>query len=475
MKVLYVGGEANPFIKSGGLGDVLGALPKELVKNGVDARVVIPKYKNINKELNNKLKFIKWFMVKVGWRNQYCGIFEYDYEGVKYYLLDNEYYFRREGMYGYVDDGERFAFFTRAVLEFMKEIDYQPDVIHCNDWHTGMIPVLLKLEYSRHLFYCDMKTAFSIHNLKFQGTFDKNILTELFGYDLEPYYNGSLAFDDGISFMKGGIMYSDIISTVSNSYVDEIKSVEYGERMDSILNERAYALHGILNGIDYDEYNPENDKFIYSQFNRNNYEQGKKENKINLQKELRIKVNEDIPIIGIVSRLTSQKGLDLIVSMIDRILQRDVQLIILGTGDHHFEEHFKNLQYRYREKVSANIFFDDSLAHKIYASSDMFLMPSLFEPCGLGQLIALRYGSIPIVRETGGLKDTISAFNKYTGKGNGFSFKNYNAYEMVNIIEEALDTFKNKDVWNSIIKQALDSNNSWEKSAKDYLKLYESF
>ncbi|WP_297639279.1 glycogen synthase GlgA [uncultured Clostridium sp.] len=474
MRVLYVAGEANPFIKSGGLGDVLESLPKKICKSGVDARVVIPKYKDINEELKDKLKFIKWFVVNVGWRKQYCGIFEYDCDGVKYYLLDNEYYFGRDGIYGYVDDGERFAFFTRAVLEFMKEIDYQPNVVHCNDWHTGMIPVLLNLEYKKDLFYSDMKTIFSIHNLKFQGIFDKNILSELFGYDLEPYYNGSLAFDNGISFMKGGIMYADRISTVSYSYVEEIKSSEFGERMDWCLNERDEVLNGILNGIDYKEYNPNTDSLIYRTYGKENVEYGKEENKIKLQKVLGLKVNENIPLIGIISRLTSQKGFDLIVTMIDRILQRDVQIVILGTGDYHFEEHFKQLEYRYKEKVSSNIIFDNELAHKIYAASDMFLMPSLFEPCGLGQLIALRYGSVPIVRETGGLKDTIFAFNKYSGQGNGFSFKNYNAHEMANTIEEALDAFQNKPLWKSIVRQALESDNSWDKSARDYLKLYKS-
>ncbi|MGL4873530.1 MAG: glycogen synthase GlgA [Clostridium sp.] len=472
MKILYVGGEANPFVKSGGLGDVLGSLPKTIVKKGDDARVVIPKYKNIKENLKEKLTFKKWFMVNVGWRKQYCGVFEYDHEGVKYYLLDNEYYFGRDGLYGYEDDGERFAFFNRAVLEFLKEIEYKPDVIHCNDWHTGMIPVLLTLEYKKDLFYYDMKTVFSIHNLKFQGVFDKNVLPELFGYDLEPFNNGSLAFDGGISFMKGGIMYADRVSTVSYSYVDEIKTEEYGERMDYSLRERGYVLNGILNGIDYDEYNPEDDKLIYRNYTDENFEEGKKENKVKLQKALGLKVDKDIPMIGLVSRLTSQKGLDLIVTMLDRILQKNVQLVILGTGDYHFEEHFRQLNYRYKEKVSANIMFDNVLAHKIYAASDMFLMPSLFEPCGLGQLIALRYGSIPIVRETGGLKDTISPFNKYNGEGNGFSFRNYNAHEMAHVIEEAIDTFSNKIVWNSIVKQALQSDNSWEKSAQDYLDLY---
>lgn len=471
MKVLFVGSEANPFIKTGGLGDVLGSLPKSLIKADVDARVVIPKYKNINDKLKKELKFLKWFMVPVGWRTQYCGVFEYEEDGVKYYLLDNEYYFGRDGLYGYYDDGERFAFFNRAVLSFLKLVDFQPDIIHCNDWHTGMIPVLLKVEYAKDLFYYNIKSVFSIHNIKFQGVFPKEILPDLFGYDLEPYYNGSLAFDGGVSFMKGGILYSDRVSTVSYSYVDEIKTQEYGERLDSVLRERGYALNGILNGIDYKEFNPEEDKLIYETFNKNSLE-GKAVNKKELQKELGLPVSENTAMISMVTRLTNQKGLDLVVDIADKLLQHDIQLVILGTGDYHYENHFRGLADRYRDKVSANIKFDNGLAHKIYAASDMFLMPSLFEPCGLGQLIALRYGTVPIVRETGGLKDTICPYNQYNGLGNGFSFRNYNANELLNVTEYALDIFRDKDKWESIVIQALNSDNSLEKSANDYSEMY---
>ena len=334
-----------------------------------------------------------------------------------------------------------------------------------------MIPVLLKVEYSKNEFYKDIRSIFSIHNIKFQGIFPKEVLQDLFGYDLELYYNGSLAFDDGISFMKGGILYSDRISTVSYSYVDEIKTEEYGERLNYILKDREYALSGILNGIDYDEFNPETDPFIYSNFNKNSLYK-KRNNKEELQKELGLPINRNIPMISMVSRLTNQKGLDLLVDIADKLLQYDIQLVILGTGDYHYENHFKGLADRYRYKVSSNIKFDNTLAHKIYAATDMFLMPSLFEPCGLGQLIALRYGSIPIVRETGGLKDTVFAYNQYNGIGNGFSFKNYNANELLNTIEYALEIYKDKNRWNSIVLQALSSNNSLEKSANDYKAIY---
>lgn len=472
MKVLFAASEAHPFIKTGGLGDVMGALPKSLINLDIDARVVIPKYKNIKDELKQKLQFIKWFTVSVGWRNQYCGVFQYDHDGVIYYFIDNEYYFNRDGLYGYFDDGERFAFFNRAVLELIKEIDWQPDLINCNDWQTGMIPVLLNLEYKKDLFYSKIRTIFSIHNLLFKGSFSPNILPELFGYDYMPLANGSVELDGAVSFLKGGLNYCDQITTVSNTYAEEIKTPQYGEGLDGLLRCRSCYLMGIVNGIDYEEFNPQEDKFIFKNFDLETIED-KVKNKLALQKELGLPQKENTPMIGLISRLTHQKGCDLIVNIIDRLLQRDIQLVILGTGDYWYEETFKNLQYRYPDKVSANIKFDNTLAHKIYAATDMFLMPSLFEPCGLGQLIALRYASIPIVRETGGLKDTITPYNKYNGKGNGFGFKNFNSNELMQIVEYALTIYNDEKAWNNIIRQAMNSDNSWEKSAMQYKLLYE--
>ena len=472
MKVLFAASEAHPFIKTGGLGDVMGALPQSLTELGVEARVVIPKYKNIKDELKQNLQFIKWFTVPVGWRNQYCGVFQYKYKDVVYYFIDNEYYFNRDGLYGYYDDGERFAFFNRAVLEFIKEIDWKPDIINCNDWQTGMVPVLLNLEYKNNEFYSNMKTVFSIHNLLFKGSFSPNVLPELFGYDYMPLTNGSVELNGSVSFLKGGINYSDQITTVSNTYAEEIKTQQYGEGLDGLLRCKSDFLKGIVNGIDYEEFDPEKDNLIFKNFTWDSISD-KVENKLSLQKELGLPQRAETPMIGLISRLTHQKGCDLIVSIIDRLLQKDIQFVVLGTGDYWYEETFKNLQYRYPDKVSANIKFDNSLAHKIYAATDMFLMPSLFEPCGLGQLIALRYGSIPIVRETGGLKDTISPYNKYTGIGNGFGFKNFNSNELMQIIEYALTIYDDKDAWNNIIRQAMDSDNSWEKSAMQYKLLYE--
>ena len=472
MKVLFAASEAHPFIKTGGLGDVMGALPQSLTELGVEARVVIPKYKNIKDELKQNLQFIKWFTVPVGWRNQHCGVFQYKYKDVVYYFIDNEYYFNRDGLYGYYDDGERFAFFNRAVLEFIKEIDWKPDIINCNDWQTGMVPVLLNLEYKNNEFYSNMKTVFSIHNLLFKGSFVPNVLPELFGYDYMPLTNGSVELNGSVSFLKGGINYSDQITTVSNTYAEEIKTQQYGEGLDGLLRCKSDFLKGIVNGIDYEEFDPEKDNLIFKNFTWDSISD-KVENKLSLQKELGLPQRAETPMIGLISRLTHQKGCDLIVSIIDRLLQKDIQFVVLGTGDYWYEETFKNLQYRYPDKVSANIKFDNSLAHKIYAATDMFLMPSLFEPCGLGQLIALRYGSIPIVRETGGLKDTISPYNKYTGIGNGFGFKNFNSNELMQIIEYALTIYDDKDAWNNIIRQAMDSDNSWEKSAMQYKLLYE--
>lgn len=472
LKVLFAASEADPFIKTGGLGDVAYALPQYLNKLEVDASVVIPKYKNIKEEYLEKLEFIKSFNIWVGWRNQYCGLFKCEVKGVTYYLIDNEYYFNRDGLYGYYDDGERFAFFDRAVMEMLKEIDLKVDVIHCNDWQTGMIPVLNALQYSEDPFYSNIKTVYSIHNLLFQGTYDPKILGELFGWDEEQFRNGMLEFYGGVSFMKGGINYADKVATVSSTYAEEIKTPFYGERMDGLLRSREQDLIGIVNGIDYKSYDPKEDPLIYKNYDVNTIKD-KKVNKTKLQKDLNLPVKANTPMLGIVSRLTPQKGMDILVSILDRILQEDVQLVVLGTGDYGYEEHFKNLQSRYPDKVSAEIKFDNKMAHRIYAASDIFLMPSLFEPCGLGQLIALRYGTIPVVRETGGLKDTIKPYNQYTGEGNGFSFTNYNAYELETVLNMALNYYKDKNTWEALVESAMNSDNSWEKSAEIYKSLYE--
>lgn len=471
MKILFAASEANPFIKTGGLGDVIGALPVSLKELGQEVRVVIPNYSDINRGIKDNLKFVSSFTVKVGWRNQYCGILEYEYEGVIVYLLDNEYYFKRCGLYGYYDDGERFAFFSRAVLDYLNHIDWSPDVIHCNDWQTAMVPVLHKLEYIKEEKFKNIKTVFSIHNLLFKGMYSTDVLPELFGYDYEPFINGSLEHNGAVSFLKGGINYSDKVTTVSKSYVEEIKTPEYGEGLEGLLQYRGMYLEGIVNGIDYKEYNPNTDKNIYINYDIEEID-NKHINKEELQKELNLPIDKEVPMIGLVSRLTHQKGCDLIVGILDELLQENIQVVIVGTGDYIYEESFENFAFRHPEKLSSNIKFSNELAHKVYAASDMFLMPSLFEPCGLGQLIALRYGSIPIVRETGGLKDTVIPYNEYTEEGNGFGFRNYSHNELLNIIRYALNIYNNKDRWNKIIKNAMKTDSSWEKSAKEYLRIY---
>lgn len=474
MKILFSATEAYPFIRTGGLGDVIGALSKELSKLGEDVRVIIPKYKGIKEDLKNKINYIKHIFVDVGWRHQYCGIEELKVNNVQFYFIDNEYYFNRDNLYGYYDDAERFAFYDRAVLEVLKAINWYPDIIHCNDWQCGMIPVLYKLEYRNKDEYPDIKFIYSIHNLLFQGNFGKEVLGELFGYDLQQFNNGGLSFNDGISYMKGGINYSEKVLTVSYTYAEEIKTPEYGECMDELLRNKGGDLKGILNGIDYEEYNPLTDELIEKRYDIDSIE-NKMENKLALQRELGLEENKNIPIISIVSRLTSQKGIDLIKEIIDCVLTKEVQFVVLGTGEWDYEEFFKGLEKRYPNKVATRIIFDNKLSHKIYAGSDMFLMPSKFEPCGLGQLIALRYGNVPIVRETGGLKDTIEAYNKFEFTGNGFSFYNYSSIELKNCIFEALEIYKRKDEWNNLVKTAMSCNNSWKKSALEYKRIYESF
>ncbi|MGL5617198.1 MAG: glycogen synthase GlgA [Sarcina sp.] len=473
MKILFVATEAYPFIRTGGLGDVMGALPVKLAELSNDVRVIIPKYSSIKEKFKKEMKHLKDFTVNVSWRRQFCGIEEIKYKNVTFYFIDNEYYFKREcNIYGHYDDGERFAFFDRAVLEMLKEIDWKPDVINCNDWHCGMIPALFKLEYIKDDFYKDMKFVFTIHNLLFQGIYDKNILPELFGYDLEQYNNGQLKFDENsVSFMKAALVYADKVTTVSETYAEEIKTPEYGERLEAMLRCREQDLRGIVNGIDYEEYNPSTDKFIASNYSLENTE-NKVINKLKLQEELGLEVNKDIPLMAIITRLTDQKGIDLIINKIPEIIREEVQLVVLGTGEKNYEDYFRDISSRYNKKIAARITFDTALSHRIYAGADMFLMPSRFEPCGLGQLIALRYGAVPIVRETGGLKDTIEAYDENRNIGNGFSFKNYSSDEMMKIIKYAVKTYSNKKSWNRIFRNAMSSDNSWDISAIEYLNVY---
>lgn len=474
MKILYVTGECWPFIKTGGLGDVSYALPKALKKEGVDIRVIMPKYSTIPSYLKDKFKPVAEFSVKVGWRNQYCGIETMELEGVTFYFIDNEFYFKRSdqsSIYGHGDDPERFAFFSNAVLSSMEKLNFYPDVMALNDWHTGMIPLLLKEEYSHLNKYKNIKTVYTIHNLQYQGIFDKEILGNVFDISYDYFNNGDIEFYGKVNFMKAGIVFSDKVITVSKTYVEEVQTAFYGEGLDGLLKSNSYKLEGILNGIDYDLNNPATDKAIFENFDVNSIYK-KLENKRRLQEILGLEVNPNIPLVGIVSRLTSQKGLDLINYMMPEIMRENLQMVILGTGEYQYQSMFNYYNSNFSNKLSARITFDSTFAQQIYAACDIFLMPSLYEPCGIGQMLAMRYGAIPIVRETGGLKDTVIPYNEYTKEGNGFSFANYNAHEMFFTLKKSIRLYQDKDIWNNLIINAMNTDNSWTKSAQEYMKIF---
>ena len=476
MKVLYVTAECWPFIKTGGLGDVAYALPKALKKEGVDVRVIMPKYSNIPTYLKDKFKPVAEFSVKVGWRNQYCGIESMELDGVTFYFIDNEFYFKRSdqpSIYGHGDDPERFAFFTNAVLAAIEKLNFYPDVMNLNDWHTGMIPLILKENYGHLRKYKNIKTVYTIHNLQYQGIFNKEILGNIFDLSYDHFNNGDIEFYGNVNFMKAGIVFADEVSTVSKTYAKEIQTEFYGEGLDGLLKANAYKLEGILNGIDYDLNNPATDNAIFVNFDVNCIEK-KLENKKKLQEILGLEVNPDIPLVGIVSRLTSQKGLDLINYMMPEIMSENLQMVVLGTGEHQYQSMFNYYNSNFSDKLSARITFDTAFAQQIYAACDIFLMPSLYEPCGIGQMLAMRYGSIPIVRETGGLKDTVMPYNKFTGEGNGFSFANYNAHEMFFTLQKAIKLYQDKNIWNNLIINAMNTDNSWKKSAQDYIRIFKS-
>ena len=471
MKVLFAVSECVPFAKSGGLADVAGALPKELVKQGIDLRVIMPKYGSIENDLKSQMIKKAEFTIEVGWRNQYCGIEELEYQGVLYYFVDNEYYFMREELYGYFDDGERFAYFNRTVLELLPRINFQPDIIHCHDWHTGMIPFLLKMEYKQKQGYESIQTVFTIHNLLFQGIMPSESLKELFGLQEKYFHIDYLEFYGCISYMKGAIVAADKITTVSPTYKNEIQTSAYGERLHELLQSRAHDLEGILNGIDTEVYNPENDPFLFQYFSRKELI-NKQVNKLHLQNLVGLPKKVNVPIIAMVTRLTKQKGIDLIRHVFGKLMAEDVQLIILGSGDEEFERFFQQMESAYPQKCKVSIGFDEGFAHQIYAGADLFLMPSQFEPCGLGQMIAMKYGTVPIVRETGGLNDTVLSFNEQSGQGNGFSFTHFNAHDMLFTIERALSFYRDKECWSVIVQNAMAMDFSWAQSAMKYNQLY---
>lgn len=473
LKVLFAASEGTPFSKTGGLADVIGSLPKEISRNGADVRVVMPLYGTIPEKLKEKMKFIKCKYINVGWRSQYCGIFECSIDKVIYYFVDNEYYFKRDSIYGHYDEAERYAYFCRAVLDMLPEVNFSPDVIHCHDWQTGMVPVLLETQYRQYDFYKDIKTLFTIHNIMYQGIFPHPLLYDLFGLGDEYFTPDKLEFKGCINYMKGGLVYSNLLSTVSPTYKEEVQDPYFGHDLYGILRARSHEFTGILNGIDYNEFNPETDNLIPYNYDMKNLE-GKAMDKLELQRTAGLEISSEMPVIAIVSRLTYQKGLDLVDCVIHEIMASDVQMVVLGTGEGRYERLFRNASEQYKGRVSANITFDNDLAHKIYAGADLFLMPSQFEPCGLGQIIALKYGTVPIVREIGGLKDTVKPYNEFTNEGNGFSFTNYNAHDMLYTIRRAVGFYKDKDIWNTIVKNAMGCDFSWSVSALRYMELYYS-
>lgn len=473
LKILMAASEAMPFAKTGGLADVLGSLPLELNKQGADVRVIMPNYATIPQQLRDKITHNCYIYVDLGWRHLYCGLKQAEYNGVIYYFIDNEYYFGRENLYGYNDDCERYAFFCKAVLAVIPYLCFTPDIIHCHDWQSGMIPVLLEAGYRSLKQYESMSTIFTIHNLRYQGVYGIDEMKDWFSLEDSYFTSDKLEFFNSGNFLKGGLVYSHKITTVSETYAKEIKNPFYGEHLDGLLNARSNDLYGIVNGIDYEEFDPKTDQMIYFNYGKTNLK-SKRANKLALQKELGLEVNEDIPMIGLISRLVDQKGLDLIECVLEEILKENVQFVVLGTGDHKYEHLFGWAMHIHPGKVSANIKFDNKLAHRIYAASDFFLMPSLFEPCGLGQLISLRYGTLPIVRETGGLKDTVLSYNEETGEGNGFSFTNYNAHDMLHTIRRALTVYQHKTLRNKLIRAAMTCDYSWQSSAGKYMELYRS-
>ena len=473
MKILYVAAEAVPFAKTGGLADVAGSLPKALKADGVDVRVIMPKFGKIPEAYRNAMEHVYDGELPVAWRKKYVGLDKYELDGVTYYFVDNEEYFNREGFYGYDDDVERFSFFSRAVLDLLQAMDFWPDVIHTNDWHAGLVNVFLKLEHMGDARYERIKTVYTIHNLKYQGVFPKDVMPDVLGLDWKYFNNGDLEFYDAVNFMKGGIIYADAITTVSKTYAKEIQYPYFGEHLDGLLRSREQDLSGIVNGIDYSVYNPRTDKYIFETYDEESLDR-KLDNKIALQKSLGLPERRNVPLIAIVSRLVEPKGMDLVVRMMDEILQHEeIQLVVLGTGEKRYEDWFKGLAWRYPKKVSVNIYFSNELAQRIYAGADIFLMPSKYEPCGIGQLIALRYGTIPVVRQTGGLKDTVQQYNKYTQEGNGFVFENYNAHEMMYALKRALSFYGNYEIWHKIQLNAVQADYSWKRSAKEYEALYE--
>lgn len=475
MKVLFVAAEGAPFFKTGGLGDVAYALPKELRKQGVDIRVVLPYYTQMPERFKEQLIEITHFRVELGYKSAYVGVKTLTLGGVQYYFIDNLAYFDRDQLYGQNDDGERFGFFDIAVIEMMEKVDFIPDIIHVNDWQTAMIPALLVDRYHWVDSYRNIRKVLTIHNIRFQGWQNESVLKDIFNTTYALYHENGVKKEGQVNYLKGGINFSDKVTTVSPNYAREIQTPEFGEKLDSELRYNAWKLSGIINGIDYEQNNPETDPNLVENYDASTVQTGKAANKRALQERVGLSVDPDVALLGVVTRLTDQKGMQLLQEKAEYLLTNcNIQIVVLGTGDEAFENSFRYFEWKYPGEFCAYIDFDVELAQQIYAGSDMFLMPSAFEPCGLSQMIAMRYGTLPIVHETGGLSDTVQPYNQYTGEGNGFSFNIFTGDVFAHIIQYALDIYENQpDVWYQLIHQAMAPDFSWTEPAKEYIRLYE--
>lgn len=475
MQIVFASAECAPFVKTGGLGDVAGSLPAALVRAGAEVIVMVPKYATIKDEYKSQMEHFSDFYVSLGWRNEYCGLEKLEHDGVTYMFIDNERYFARDYPYGFFDDGERFAFFSKAITESLQHLPagFECDILHCNDWQTALAPVFLREFYQGLPLYDRVKTVFSIHNVAFQGQFSDTVMEDILGVAHIPAAASQLRCDAcSINYMLGALRYADAITTVSPTYANEIQTPEFGEGLDGVLRERSYALQGILNGIDVAGFDPATDKRIAANYTVED-RSGKAVCKAKLQEELGLEVRDDRPLMVMVTRLTRQKGMDLVMYALDRILSGGVQVAVLGTGDRDYEDGLRYFQDKYPGTMATRIEFDPALSQRMYAAADMFLMPSKFEPCGLSQIIAMRYGTLPIVRETGGLKDTVQPYNEFTGEGTGFSFSNFNGDEMGDAVFRAARLFwDNRDAWNQLVTQAMSQDFSWTRSADKYLDLY---
>ncbi len=475
--ILFVASEGVPFIKTGGLADVVGSLPRDIDRRYYDVRVIIPRYNCMYQDKKDMMHYVTNFYMDFNWRSMYVGLFEAEVDGIKYYFIDNEEFFSTPQVYTNdpLYEIKRYAYFSKAALSVLPTIGFRPDLIHCHDWQTGLVPVYLKERFQENEFYRGIKTVMTIHNLRFQGKWnikDVEDITGLSGYFFTP--DKLEAYKDA-NLLKGGIVYADAVTTVSPTYAQEIKSEFYGESLEGILNAREHDLRGILNGIDYDEFNPDTDQLIPHRFNTSNFRHEKVKNKTDLQAELNLERDPNLMMIGIVSRLTDQKGFDLIACVMEEMLSLDkIQVVVLGTGEDRYENLFRYLAGKYPGRLSANIYYSNELSHKIYAASDAFLMPSLFEPCGLSQLMSLRYGTLPIVRETGGLKDTVMPYNEYENTGTGFTFTNYNAHEMMHQVRYAEHVYyDNRKEWDKMVERAMNQDFSWKASAGKYQEMYD--